>query len=250
MVNAQRKPWVGGNWKCNGTEKSNGALVKLLNQAEWDSQRIDVVIFPSPIHMLQIRDTVCHKINVGSQNISLTGFGAYTGEMSCEMVKDAQLKWALIGHSERRQYYGEKDSDVAIKLNACHKNDLFAVICIGENLQQRESGETEAVLASQLNVILDCKDWSKIVIAYEPVWAIGTGVVASVEQVKDTHAFIRSFLHEKKGNTISQSVRIVYGGSVNAKNCEELSKLQDVDGFLVGGASLKPEFVQIVNSVI
>ena len=251
MVIPLRKPWLGGNWKCNGTKSSISNLVKILDSIEFDKNKLDVVVFPSPIHVLYTQSILKPDFFVGSQNVSKTLNGAYTGETSALMLKDAEISWTLIGHSERRQYYGETDQDVATKLGLCQKEGLYAVVCIGEHLEQRKRGETKEVLLEQVKAILsNIEDWSRIVLAYEPVWAIGTGVVATSEQVADAHAFIRRVVQENVNESVAHSVRIVYGGSVNEKNCQGLARLDGIDGFLVGGASLKPEFKEIVTSLL
>lgn len=248
MPSQTRKPWVGGNWKCNGTVASITALSDALNKVAFDTKAVDVVICPSPIHMTTARSLLNDKFIIASQNVSKTGNGAYTGETSTDMLQDAGFTWTLIGHSERRQYYGESDAEVAAKVEVCQKNGMYTAICIGEHLDQRKNGEMNRILTTQIQAFLaKVTDWSRVVIAYEPVWAIGTGVVATPDQAQEAHAFIRSLLKEKAGDAVAQSVRIVYGGSVNEKNCKGLFELDDIDGFLVGGASLKPEFGDIIK---
>eukprot|EP00917_Polyrhabdina_sp_WS-2016_P027516 GHVP01058669.1.p1 GENE.GHVP01058669.1~~GHVP01058669.1.p1 ORF type:complete len:168 (-),score=29.01 GHVP01058669.1:162-665(-) len=165
------------------------------------------------------------------------------------MLKDRGVQYTLVGHSERRQLFGETDDVVADKTAVCQKADLIAVVCIGELLEARKAGDTNNVLRRQLEAVIPkITNWEKIVIAYEPVWAIGTGVVATAEEVKDAHKVVRDIVSEKAGAEVAQKVRVIYGGSVSGKNCAELSGLDGVDGFLVGGASLKPEFVDIIKS--
>lgn len=243
-----RKPWIGGNWKCNGTLSSISDLGKALNESAHDTSKVDVVICPSPIQMAHTRSVLNEKFIVASQNVSKSGNGAFTGETAAVMLKDAGYEWTLIGHSERRQYYGETDAVVADKVAICQETGLFTAVCIGEMLPERESGKTNDVIKTQMEAFIPkVADWSKVVVAYEPVWAIGTGKVATPQQAQDAHAFIRGLLKEKVSSEVADSVRIVYGGSVNEGNCEELIKLADVDGFLVGGAALKPSFTKIIN---
>ena len=183
------------------------------------------------------------------QNLSLTGNGAFTGEHSAEMIKDAGIKWTLTGHSERRTLYGETDQDVAKKTKVAIDHGFTVLACIGELLEERESGKTKDVNNRQLNAIREeCDDWSNIVIAYEPVWAIGTGKTATPEIAQETHAEIREWLGTNVSKEAANSVRILYGGSVSDANAADLIKMEDIDGFLVGGASLKPAFHQIVEA--
>lgn len=222
----------------------------MLNQAEYDSEKLEVVVAPISIHVSTVKALLNDKIKVCAQNVSATGNGAFTGEVSAEQAVDFGLEWVLIGHSERRNVYGETDKDVAAKVAKAQTNGLNAIVCIGEHLEQRESGETNNVLKSQLDAIKDSvQDWSKIVIVYEPVWAIGTGKTATPEIADDTHAYVRSWLSENVSDDVSQSMRIQYGGSVNAKTAPELIKQANIDGFLVGGASLKPEFKDIITTM-
>jgi triosephosphate isomerase len=164
------------------------------------------------------------------------------------MLKDAGITWTLQGHSERREYFKETNEFVAKKTAFCVANGINVIACIGESLSQRESGQTLQVLGQQLAAltsVLNVKQWEQVVIAYEPVWAIGTGQVATPAQAQEAHAYIRSCIQTSVNPTIANQLRILYGGSVNAKNCKELAGCPDIDGFLVGGASLKPEFVTI-----
>lgn len=251
MVAAARKPWVGGNWKCNGSVASTKALCEALNKAQFDKNEIDVIICPPALHMSSARTLLDERFNVCAQNVSKTGNGAYTGEVSVEMLKDAGYVWTLVGHSERRQYYGETDCVVAAKTEACQRGCINVAVCIGELLEQRKNGEMKNVLMKQMEAVIPkVTDWSRVVIAYEPVWAIGTGVVATPEQAKEAHEIVRGMLREKVGESVAASVRIVYGGSVNEKNCATLINMPDIDGFLVGGASLKPEFCEIIQCAI
>ncbi|KAI9137309.1 Triosephosphate isomerase [Paraphysoderma sedebokerense] len=172
---------------------------------------------------------------------------------SPDMIKDIGCSWVVLGHSERREYFKETSDFVAQKTKFAIDNGLRVIACIGEKLAERESNQTFNVVTEQLDAfkkVLSEQDWGKIVIAYEPVWAIGTGKVATPQQAQEVHAFIRSYLSKNISPQVSSSMRILYGGSVNAKNCVELSKQSDVDGFLVGGASLKKEFVDICNAKI
>ena len=251
MEAAQRKMIVGGNWKSNGSVQSIKDLVNdTLNKAEYDHDKIDVIVAPISIHIASVKALLRDNIKVACQNMSATGNGAFTGEISGEQLKDFDVQWVIIGHSERRNIYGETDEQVATKVSRAQDLGLNSIICIGEHLEQREAGETNTVLKKQLDAVKSSiKDWSKVVIAYEPVWAIGTGKTATPEIAEETHIYIRSWLTENVSDEIAQSTRIQYGGSVNAKTAPELIKQPNIDGFLVGGASLKPEFNDIIGAM-
>jgi len=247
-----RKPIVGGNWKCNGTLESGKELLGALNAGTWDENSIDVVVCPVALQALEMMKLAKPGIKVALQNLSATGTGAFTGEMSAEQIKDAGIEWVVIGHSERRSLYGETNEDCAQKLKRALGAGLKVLFCIGEQLPERENGTTNEVCAAQLAPVfalgLKQDSWEDVVIAYEPVWAIGTGKVATPEQAQETHAFIRSHVAEKKSEGLAKKLRIQYGGSVNVENCGELMACPDIDGFLVGGASLKPDFVKIITT--
>lgn len=247
-----RKPWVGGNWKCNGSVETLEALCTALNEkSKFTEQQCDVVICPSPIHLALAKSKLDKSFKVAAQNCSKTGNGAFTGEISVEQIKDFGLEWTLVGHSERRQYYGETDDVVAGKVEMCQKGGLNAAVCIGELLSEREAGKTLEVCKRQVEAVVPkVTDWSKIVIAYEPVWAIGTGKVATPDQAQEAHEAIRKLIKEKVDEKTAAALRIVYGGSVNDKNCDELYRQVDIDGFLVGGASLKPSFADIIATSV
>lgn len=246
-----RKYIIGGNWKCNGTLQSVKDLIKdVLNKAQFDQSKLEVVVAPISIHIASVKALLNENIKVACQNVSQTGKGAFTGEISCDQLKDFDVNWVIIGHSERRTLYGETDAVVATKTTQAQEMGLNAIICIGEKLEERESGTTNDVLKTQLAAFKDSvKDWSRVVIAYEPVWAIGTGKTASPEIAQEAHAFIRSWLSQNCSEEIAGTVRIQYGGSVNAKNAADLISQPDIDGFLVGGASLKPDFNEIIKAV-
>merc|ERR1719277_256962 len=188
---------------------------------------------------------------VATQNVSATGFGAFTGELAAEHLEDCGIGWTLIGHSERRKLYGETDADTAKKVERCQEKGIKVIFCIGESLEEREAGKTDEVNKRQLSAVLSAvKDWDSIVIAYEPVWAIGTGKVATPDQAQDAHAAIRKMIASAVSEEVAQSVRILYGGSVTPDNCKELIGKPDIDGFLVGGASLKPTFTDIITACV
>ncbi|MCJ1430281.1 triosephosphate isomerase [Sticta canariensis] len=243
-----RQFFVGGNLKMNGTIKSVTDIIHNLNSASIDP-KTEIVIAPSSLYLLLAREHLRKEIEVASQNVFDKPNGAFTGEVSAEQLKDSGIVWTLIGHSERRVIIGEDDTFIARKTKTALDTGLRVILCIGETLEQRESNKTIEVVESQLKAVAEeTKDWSNIVIAYEPVWAIGTGKVASTEQAQEVHASIRKWLSSTISQEASDSTRIIYGGSVSDKNCKDLAKQKDIDGFLVGGASLKPAFVDIINS--
>lgn len=175
--------------------------------------------------------------------------GAFTGEVSPAQLKDVGATWVILGHSERRQVFGESDELIAQKVVHALDQGLKVIACIGETLQEREAGQTEAVVFRQSKALTDViKDWTNVVVAYEPVWAIGTGKTATPDQAQEVHGALRKWLADNVSADVASALRIQYGGSVTAANCKELASQPDIDGFLVGGASLKPEFVQIVNA--
>ncbi|KAF8723898.1 hypothetical protein AX14_009035 [Amanita brunnescens Koide BX004] len=244
-----RKFFVGGNFKMNPTTESGlESLVNHLNHADLDPNT-EVVIAPPPIYLSFSKKLARKDIAVSAQNCHFQDSGAFTGEISPKQLVDAEIPYVILGHSERRTHFGETSEIVAQKVRAALNNNLKVILCIGETLTEREAGTTSQVVQKQLEAVLkvtEKSDWSNIVVAYEPVWAIGTGKVATTLQAQETHADIRAYLESKL--SIGATTRIIYGGSVSAANCSDLAKQNDVDGFLVGGASLKPEFVAIVNS--
>ncbi|KAL7272941.1 triosephosphate isomerase [Rhizina undulata] len=243
-----RKFFVGGNFKSNGTIASVKGIAENLNKSSLN-QKVEVVVAPPALHLLLTREHLKQEIGVAAQNVYDKGNGAYTGEISPAQLKDAGINWVILGHSERRTLLGESDQFVASKTKAALDGGLSVILCIGESLEQREANTTVAVVTSQLAAVSEVvTDWTNIVIAYEPIWAIGTGKVATTEQAQEVHAAIRAWLKEKVSEEASEKTRILYGGSVTEKNSAELAKQADIDGFLVGGASLKPAFVDIINS--
>lgn len=243
-----RKFFVGGNFKMNGTLESLKALVSSLDDAKLDPNT-EVVIAPPSLFLLPVKQHLNSEVAVAAQNGYHEKFGAFTGEISFHQLADVHIPWVIVGHSERRSLFHESDSEVGKKVAAALKENLSVIACVGETLEQREAKTTMEVITHQLEGIkAEVQDWSKIVVAYEPVWAIGTGKVATAGQAQDVHISIRNWLKSAVSEQTSSATRIIYGGSVNAKNCKELAGQSDIDGFLVGGASLKPEFVDIINS--
>mmetsp|Transcript_31185 Transcript_31185/g.76084 ORF Transcript_31185/g.76084 Transcript_31185/m.76084 type:complete len:277 (-) Transcript_31185:348-1178(-) len=248
---ATRTPIVGGNWKLNagnGTTKGSiDELVKGLNEAK--APACEVFICPPTLYLDRVQASAAPHLMVCAQNVYCKQKGAFTGETSADMLLDMGINWSLIGHSERRDIFGETDELLGAKIAYAQSVGLNAVPCIGEHKEEREAGRTMDVLVPQLKAIFDnVSDWTKIVIAYEPVWAIGTGLTATPEQAQETHANIRSWISTNVSAEVADGIRIQYGGSVNDKNSEALAAGEDIDGFLVGGASLKaPSFGSICS---
>jgi triosephosphate isomerase len=235
-----RKKLVAGNWKMYGSRSMAAALVKDIAADKPDS--VDVAVFPPFPYIAEIATQSADTgLAIGAQDVSEhEGQGAYTGEVSAAMLTDIGARWTLVGHSERRQFHGESDDTVARKFAAARAGGLTPILCVGETLEQREAGETEAVIARQLQAVLASNgvaSFDTAVIAYEPIWAIGTGRTATPDQVQQVHAFIRSQL-EKEDVIISRLTRLLYGGSVKTANAAQLFSQADVDGGLIGGASL------------
>jgi triosephosphate isomerase len=246
-----RRSFVGGNWKSNGTRASVVELVEqVLRHINFDAAKVEVVVAPTFIHLDLVRNSLDDRIAVAAQNCSTEGSGAFTGEIAAEHLKDFGIPWVIIGHSERRTLYGETDATVAKKVTKVLGLGLSTILCIGETKQERDAELTIDVVTKQLSAVLgSISDWSRTVIAYEPVWAIGTGVVATTEQAQEVHVFIRNWLAANASPEVAASTRIIYGGSVTDSNAADLISQPDIDGFLVGGASLRPGFKTIVEIV-
>ncbi|XP_075699064.1 triosephosphate isomerase [Rhinoderma darwinii] len=243
-----RKFFVGGNWKLNGDKKSLGELIDTMNSAKVNTET-DVVCGAPTIYLDFARQKLDAKFAVAAQNCYKVAKGAFTGEISPAMIKDVGVTWVILGHSERRHVFGESDELIGQKVAHALSENVGVIACIGEKLDQREAGITEKVVFEQTKVIADnVKDWSKVVLAYEPVWAIGTGKTATPQQAQEVHIKLRDWLKSNVSEKVAQSVRIIYGGSVTGGTCKELASQPDIDGFLVGGASLKPEFIEIINA--
>lgn len=244
-----RKPVVGGNWKCNPATVADAQKLLEAWKATPVPGSVEVFICPIAMHIPVVKaELEGQGMITCAQNVSATGFGAFTGEIAAEHLEDMGVGWTLVGHSERRTKFGDTDEVTAAKIAKCQEKGLKAVLCIGEQLEEREAGKTDEVNKRQLAACLPkITNWDNIVIAYEPVWAIGTGKVATPEQAQDTQAAIRAYLREAVSAEVADAVRIQYGGSVTPDNCAELITKPDIDGFLVGGASLKPTFMEIIT---
>ncbi|XP_028757101.1 triosephosphate isomerase, cytosolic [Neltuma alba] len=245
-----RKFFVGGNWKCNGTNEEVKKIVTTLNEAQVPGEDVvEVVVSPPFVFLSLVKSLLRPDFHVAAQNCWVRKGGAFTGEVSAEMLVNLGVPWVILGHSERRQLFNEANEFVADKVAYALSQGLKVIACVGETLEQREAGSTMAVVAEQTKAIAaKVSNWDNVVLAYEPVWAIGTGKVATPAQAQEVHAELRKWIHSNVSAEVASSVRIIYGGSVNGANCKELAGQPDVDGFLVGGASLKPEFVDIIKS--
>lgn len=243
-----RKPFIAGNWKMNMTAESGKKLVEELKPLVKDANCDVALCVPAILIPEMVKAAAGSNIHIGAENVHWAASGAYTGEISAEMLKEYGVKFVIIGHSERRQYFGETDETVNKRTLTALNAGLTPIVCVGETLAERENGTTEAVLDRQLTVgLANVDDVTKIVIAYEPVWAIGTGRTATDEQAQETIAYIRKKIGELFCPKCAEKVIIQYGGSMNAGNCKGLMAQPDIDGGLIGGASLKLDFATIVN---
>lgn len=232
----------------NGNKSSIKEICDMLKTAKLDPNTEVVLGCPAP-YLDYVRRILPAAIAVSAQNCYKVEKGAFTGEISPAMIKDCGATWVILGHSERRNVFKESDELIGDKVHHALESGLNVIACIGELLEEREAGKTEEVVYRQTAAIAaKVTDWNRVVLAYEPVWAIGTGKTASPEQAQEVHAQLRQWLSKNVSPDVATKVRIQYGGSVTAANCRELAKKPDVDGFLVGGASLKPEFVEIINA--
>ncbi|MGB4115069.1 MAG: triose-phosphate isomerase [Polaromonas sp.] len=241
------KKLIAGNWKMNGNLAANEALLAALAQGLNAKPACDVAVCVPAPYFAQVKSLKIAAIDLGSQDVSAQASGAYTGEVSAAMLKDFGARYAIVGHSERRQYHGETNALVADKAKAALAAGITPIVCVGETLAEREAGRTEEVVKRQLAAVIHTNGHciSEIVVAYEPVWAIGTGKTASPEEAQAVHAVLRSQL--KAATDQSARIKILYGGSMNAANAASLLSQPDIDGGLIGGASLKAaDFLSII----
>lgn len=248
---ARRRPLVVANWKMNGSFVSIAPLLDGILNGLKDDCDVEVVICPSYVYLPKLAEILNNRnIELGSQNLSHLDSGAYTGEVSAGMLKDFSCKYAIIGHSERRAFYNESDDMIAKKFLRAQAMDLTPILCVGEQQHEREIGDAEVVIERQLDAVIEVvgiASFENAVIAYEPVWAIGTGKTASPEQAQEIHAFVRLSL-ARYDDVIANGIRILYGGSVKAANATEIFNMVDVDGGLIGSASLEAdEFLSICH---
>ena len=247
-----RRPFVAGNWKMNGSRERTRALVAGLCQAVRGLPEVEVGLCPPFVYVTDAGEVIGDApVRLGGQTCAGVEDGAFTGEVSATMLADAGCSFVLIGHSERRTLYGEEDSDIAEKARLALAAGLSPVVCVGETLAEREAGRTEATVARQLDAVverLDAEQLARIVVAYEPVWAIGTGRTATPPQANEVHAFLRGRVAQREPN-VAAGLRILYGGSVKPENAARMFAEPDVDGGLIGGASLdSKQFIDICRA--
>ena len=252
MDKAKRKAIIAGNWKMNKTASEAAVLVDELIPAVKDATCEVVICTPFTDLVTAVAKTKGTNIHVGAENVHFEKSGAFTGEISADMLVDLGVEYVIVGHSERRQYFAETDQTVNKRALAALNAGLKVIICVGESLQQREEGVTEELVRMQTKIALrdvTAEQMANVVIAYEPVWAIGTGKTATSDQAEEVCAQIRKVVGELYGEAVAEATTVQYGGSMNAKNCEELLSKKDVDGGLIGGASLKADqFAVIVEA--
>lgn len=247
-----RKNIVAGNWKMNKNLQEGLDMLKELDKAlEGRDVKAEVIIATPFIHLAKAVESVSDRVKIAAENCADKASGAYTGEVSAEMVASTGAKYVILGHSERRAYYGETNQVLVDKVNMALENKLAPIFCIGEVKEEREAGEHFAVVERQISESLfhlSAEQFANIVLAYEPVWAIGTGLTATSDQAQEIHAHIRKFVAAKYGETIADNLTILYGGSANGSNAKELFSRPDVDGGLIGGASLSVDkFIPVIE---
>jgi len=240
-----RRPLVAGNWKMNGDSESTTSLINGIADGRDDVTAAEVLVCPPYILIPRAADALNGRADIvlGAQDLDINQSGAFTGQISAAMLVDAGCEYVIVGHSERRAIYGESDQDVADKFKVAQGGGLIPVLCVGETLEERESGNTESVVARQIQAVIDLvgiDNFDNAVIAYEPVWAIGTGKTATPEMAQEVHKFIRDML-SALNTGVADNLRLLYGGSMNAGNAESLIGMADIDGGLIGGASLQAE---------
>ncbi|NQY63904.1 MAG: triose-phosphate isomerase [Alteromonadaceae bacterium] len=245
-----RRAIVAANWKMNGDLDLVNKMTEGLKDLTL-AENVDVILCPSSPYLMPLSEAAkAEHVHLGAQNVSEHQSGAYTGEISTNMLHEMSVEFVIIGHSERRSIYKETSIEVAQKVKAVLAANLTPILCIGESEAERTAQQTETVLSAQLQPVIDeigIEKFAEVVIAYEPVWAIGTGKTASPEMAQETHQFIRKFLADVN-TTVANKVPLLYGGSVNASNCENLFAQADIDGGLIGGASLKVEEFKVICS--
>ena len=248
-----RKPVSAANWKMHKTSGEASAYVEQLRSKILDEPQVDIILCASSTVLFHIGTGPNESaIQFGAQNCHWENEGAFTGEVSPEMILDCGAQWVIVGHSERRHLFGETDEDVALKFSAAVSAGLRPILCIGETLDERQSGSTSEVIKRQLSAVIsqtEAEAFDQAVIAYEPVWAIGTGITADTSQIEEAHQIIRDFIMNKD-EKLATEIRILYGGSVKPGNAAELIGIEGVDGFLVGGASLSVDsFMEITQEI-
>lgn len=249
-----RKKIVAGNWKMNTTKPTGVELAKAVSEKSAQlPEGVGLIVAPPFTHLCAVgKNLAGSRVELSAQNCADHTSGAYTGEVSVDMLKAVGCQWVILGHSERRQYYGETDEKLVEKVKLALAAGLGVILCVGENLEQREAGKHLEICASQIKNVLynfTAEDMKSVIVAYEPVWAIGTGKTASAEQAEEIHAHIRSVIAEKFGAEVAEDTTILYGGSCKPANAAELFAQKDIDGGLIGGAALKADdFIKIAQS--
>ncbi len=249
-----RKKIVAGNWKMNTIKPEGVELAKAVaEKSALVPENVGLIVAPPFTHLCAVgKHLAGSRVELSAQNCADHIKGAYTGEVSAEMIRAVGCKWVILGHSERRQYYGETDAKLVEKVKLALEAGLGVILCVGENLDEREAGRHFDVCGEQIRNVLynfSAEDMKNVIVAYEPVWAIGTGKTATAEQAEEIHAYIRKTLAEKFGETLAEDVTILYGGSCKPSNARELFAQKDIDGGLIGGAALKADdFIQIAMS--
>ena len=245
-----RKKIIAGNWKMNKNPEETKKFFTEFNELVKNCEHKIIICTPF-IDLLVAKETAAANIAIGAQNMHFADKGAYTGEVSGKMLHDIEIPYVIIGHSERREYFNETDESVNKKIKAAFQNELVPILCVGETLEERETGKAKEKIVSQIQKDfqeLEASNAKKVIIAYEPIWAIGTGKTASKEDANEACKWIREEIKRLYGEEISKEIEILYGGSVKSSNAKELFEMSDIDGGLVGGASLEPEeFAKIAN---
>ena len=244
-----RKLFIGGNWKANGTLATVSELVKsVVNQIQVDTTKVDIVVAPAFPHLSPVSSMLSPSFHLAAQTCSSAPSGPFTGEVPIEMLTDLGVSWVILGHSERRLLYGEKNEAITDKVYRAQSFGLKVVVCVGETSEEKDAGKTMAVIYTQLDAIQRAvADWRTVVIAYEPIWAIGTGKTAQPDEVENVHRQIREWVGQHVSPEAAADVRIAYGGSVTEQSYLPLIVQANVDGFLIGGAALKPGFRAIAE---
>lgn len=247
-----RKPIIAGNWKMFKTRDEALYFILKVSDKMPEKEKVDTIVFSQAPLLRCLNKRRGEELEIGAQNFFYEDEGAYTGEISGPLLESYNIEYVLIGHSERRQYFHESDEDVNKKIKAAFRNNLLPVVCVGEKLEERESGKMNEVLERQVKAAfadIPAVDVQNTVVAYEPIWAIGTGKTASAEQADEACGFIRSIVKGLYGEVVSEALRIQYGGSVKPHNIVELMSKENIDGALIGGASLDPDaFIELTNA--
>ena len=248
----QRKVFIAGNWKCNGDRAFVNKHCMFLSGAKINKNTTELCIAPPNIHLLTCKKFLAHLFHIASQNISQFDNGPYTGEVSAKQIKDLEVDWTIIGHSERRKYFNENEEIVGKKIEKALENNLNIILCIGDNKEAKDNNKSLEIIAGQLETcfknIKNNNDKKKIIIAYEPIWENEMNISMAKEQVQEMHEFIRNEIIKKVGEEIGNKVRVIFAGNVDENNCNELIIMKDVDGFLVGSPSIKSSFNNIIDS--